>query len=194
MVSVSCFNLVPNSTPCIISLTGITAPITIHSRRPTGLTQSGQRHWCLVKEMKTLCMSANHAAGMCTEPTQRVEQLKVMPAGLSVWSGCLSGLSMSVLRPDWPSCLLVGLWGATPVINEQPLGFLSRECAKRNSIFVRAMTYGKFSFVYIVPYEVIQSSVQEWYKHLTYSLLMHSFPTEKKTYMASSKRTAFRYL
>lgn len=55
-------------------------------------------------------MSVNHAAGMCAEPPQRVEQLMVTPAGLCVGSDCLSGLSVSVLPADWPSCLLVGLW------------------------------------------------------------------------------------
>lgn len=74
------------------------------------MTQPGQCHWCLVKEMKTLYMSVSHAAGMCTEPPQRVEQLMVTPAGLCVSTGRVSGLLVSVLRADWPSCLLVGLW------------------------------------------------------------------------------------
>lgn len=46
------------------------------------MTQSRQRRWCLVKEMKTLYMSVNHAAGLRTEPPQRVEQLMVIPAGI----------------------------------------------------------------------------------------------------------------
>lgn len=74
------------------------------------MTQSGQRHRCLVKEMKTLYMSVNHAAGMRSEPPPRVEQLMVTPAGLCISSGCLSGLLVSELSADWSSRLLVGLW------------------------------------------------------------------------------------
>lgn len=74
------------------------------------MTQSGQRHRCLVKEMKTLYMSVNYAAGMCAEPRQCVEQLMVRPVGLCASSGCLRGLLVSALGADWPSCRLVGLW------------------------------------------------------------------------------------
>lgn len=55
-------------------------------------------------------MCVNHAAGMCTELRQCLEQLMVKPAGLCISSGRLSGLLVSELRADWPSCLLVGLW------------------------------------------------------------------------------------
>lgn len=74
------------------------------------MTQSDWCQWCLVKEMKTLYTSVKYAAGMCAEPRQRVEQLMITPAGLCVSSCCLGGLLVSVLRADWPSCCLVGLW------------------------------------------------------------------------------------
>lgn len=59
---------------------------------PTLTTRSRRRHSCLVKEMKTLRMPVNRAAGMCTELPGLVEQLMVTPAGsvwdLAVWEAC----------------------------------------------------------------------------------------------------------
>lgn len=53
------------------------------------VTQSDQCRLCLVKDMKTLCVSVNYAAGMSTEPPLCVEQLMVKLAWLCVSSGCL---------------------------------------------------------------------------------------------------------
>lgn len=88
-------------------------------RNSTLVTQSDQFRLCLVKDMKTLCMSVNYAAGMSTEPPQCVEQLMVRLAWLCVSSGCLGDggrevwerdLLVSVPKADWPSCCLVRLW------------------------------------------------------------------------------------
>lgn len=133
------------------------------------MTQPRQRHRCLVKEMKTLYMSVNHAAGMWAEPPQRVEQLMVLPAGLCLWSGCLSGLSVVVLRPDWPSCLLVGLWWATQSFMSSYWGYWATG-SQRGAPYLCYPLYCIFSLMYTVPYEVIFSCQQE---HLTYYSFIH---------------------
>lgn len=84
-------------------------------RKSTMVTQSDQCRLCLVKDMKTLSVSENYAAGMSAEPPQYVEQLMVRLAWLCVSSGCRGlggggGLLVSVPKADWPSCCLVRLW------------------------------------------------------------------------------------
>lgn len=148
--------------------------------RPSMMTKSGQHHWCLVKEMKTWNMSANYAAGMWAEPPQSVEQLMVMPAGLCVWSGCLSGLSVP-LRPDWPGCLLVGLWWAAESLLRSHWGSWAASLQRGTPYLYHPLKCIHWS-MYTVPYEVTLSSLQEWYKSLTYYLLCDIIPCENSIY------------
>lgn len=108
-------------------------------RNSTLVTQCEQCRLCLVKDMKTLCMSVNYAAGMSAEPPQCVEQLMVRLAWLCVSSGCLVGaegaLLVSVPKADWPSCCLLGLWWAAESLRRNHWGFQAA-CLQRSSIFV----------------------------------------------------------
>lgn len=112
-------------------------------RKSTPVTPSNQCRLCLVKDMKTLCVSVNYAAGMSAEPPQCVEQLIVRLAWLCVSSGCLAGWRGGGGRTCWcqcrkligPAVALYGYgelqshYGATTEVSKPRV-------AKRSSIFV----------------------------------------------------------
>lgn len=156
-------------------------------RESTLVTQCEQCRLCLVKDMKTLCMSVNYAAGMSAEPPQCVEQLMVRLAWLCVSSGCLAGvegaLLVSVPKADWPSCCLLGLWWAAESLRRDHWGFQAA-CLQRGVPYLCHPLSSYISHVYIAPYEVILTSTQGWYRHLIdYLLIWHG--SLRKCYMQS---------
>lgn len=144
-------------------------------RKPILVTQSNHCRRCLVKEMKTLCMSVNYAAGMSVEPPQCVEQLMVRLALLSIclrgWGGGGGTLLVSVPKADWPSCCLVGLWRAAESLWRDHWG-VQAACLQWGVPYLCHPLSPYISHVYIAPYEVMLTSVQGWYRHLINYLLI----------------------
>lgn len=127
---------------------------------------------------------------ICVWTTWLVCELRLLNVWNSWWQRQLGSVSdlaawvaalVSVLHADWPSCLLVGLWWAGESLMCSHWGSWTVSLQRGTPYLCHPLSC-TFPLMYTVPYEVILSCMQEWYKQMTNYLLVE-FHTQRKCHI-----------